>query len=185
MPPTDQIVIALFAAVASGLVVFLIMRHAQYKRAIALSREHSQELLALGRIHESKVQSALADERKANQLRMRDLERHWKDRLDAQSKLGLSVVLYPFVSTVAERSLFTRETKVEVGYKYQLLVQGLPCFEPHVVVVETAQHKEMNEETIELLKSKAVEFAQAAIEAKGGGAANIFSIAKAAVQRFK
>jgi hypothetical protein len=185
MPVSDQLLIVLFTALVSGTVVFFIMRDRQYKRIVAINQERRQELLMVGRINEGKVQSAIAEERKANQIRIRDLERHWQDRLESQSKLSLSVVLYPFVNTVAERGMFTRESKVEVGYKYQLLVQGLPCFEPHVVVVETTQHKEINEEMIDLLKSKAAEFAQAAVEAKGGFPGAIFSVAKAVAQRVR
>lgn len=181
-----QALIAFLVTLACAATLYGIMRNSQFKRVHELDRKHQHERADLSRVYERKLAEALNQERKANQLRMSDLERHWSDRLDAQNKLGLSVVLYPFVGTTSESSLFSKQSKVEIGYKYQLLVQGLPCFEPHVVVVETEQHKVINEEMVDLLKSKALQFTEAAIAAKGsGGISTVFSIAKAAIQRVK
>lgn len=116
---------------------------------------------------------------------LRKAEENFAERLREQSQSGLSVTVHPFVNTSKQKGLFTSETLVEVGYKYQLLIQGLPCFEPHTVVVETTREKEVNDETIELLKSKAVELAQLAASAKSGGLSAAFTIARAAVQRIK
>lgn len=186
MPTFPETMIAITSGITCTVLVIVLMRDLQQKRIVSISKEHHQEMAIIGRVYEQRLQTAVSDERKSNQLRMRDLERHWHDRLEAQSKLGLSVVLYPFVNTTGERGLFVRESKIEVGYKYQLHVQGLPCFEPHTIVVETTQHKEIREEMVEALKLKALQFAQTAIDAKASGGANmLFSIAKAVVSRAK
>ncbi len=94
--------------------------------------------------------------------------------------------MQPFVNTARVRGVFTKETLVEVGYKYQLLIQGLPCFEPHTVIVETTKEREVNDEKIELLRSKALEFAEIAAHTKSGGLPGVaVSIAKAVVRRIK
>ena len=166
-----------------------------------LARDHEQRMrVALDeakRIHSSEQReiksqleiSALQTQRdiqEKNAAALRLAEEQFNIRLKEQSQSTLSVTVHPFVNTSRQRGLLTSETLVEVGYKYQLLIQGLPCFEPHTVVVETTREKEVNDEAIELLKSKAVELAQLAASAKGGGlAGTAFSIAKAVVQRIK
>lgn len=88
------------------------------------------------------------------------------------------------MSTTTIRGIFSSESRIQIGYKYQLHVQGLPCFEPHSVVVEETVHKGVNDELLNVLQEKAVQLAQAAIEAKAGSAGKvIFSVAKVAIQR--
>lgn len=116
----------------------------------------------------------------------READEEFSIRLKEQNQSAFSVTVHPFVNINRQRGLFAKETLIEVGYKYQLLIQGLPCFEPHTIVVETTKEKEVNDETIELLKTKAVQLAELAANTKSGGTAStIFSIAKAAVQRMK
>ena len=80
-------------------------------------------------------------------------------------------MVHPFVNTEAQKGVFTKETKIEIGYKYQLFVQGLPCFEPHTMVLESTVQKEVDQQTLDFLKSKAEQAAEASVLVKGGGAA--------------
>lgn len=92
-------------------------------------------------------------------------------------------MVHPFVNTEGQKEIFTRETKVEIGYKYQLFVQGLPCFEPHTMVLESTTHKEVDQQMIELLKKKAEQAAEAAVLVKSGGTLKTaITIAKTALK---
>jgi hypothetical protein len=94
-----------------------------------------------------------------------------KERLDDYKANSLSVTVHPFVNTEADKGIFTRFTKVEVGYKYQLFVQGFPCFEPHTVVLEKTVHKEVDEKMLDILKQRAQGAAESAVNIPSGGAA--------------
>jgi hypothetical protein len=94
-----------------------------------------------------------------------------EQRIEEVKANGLSVVVHPFVNTEADKGIFIRSTKVEVGYKYQLFIQGFPCFEPHTVVLESTVHKEVDQQMLDLLKQKAEGAAEAAVQIPSGGAA--------------
>ena len=128
----------------------------------------------------------IEEERKRASLAQQEVEGRFEQRLQEQGQSARSVTAHPFVSTSTEKGIFSRETTVEIGYKYKLFVQGFPCFEPHSVVVESSVHKEVNEETLDMLKSRALDAAEAAIQIKSGGVASkVISIAKAAIKYAK
>lgn len=198
---TDSVPALLAAAAVGALLAALITLVWARSRALADQRAHIAQLDALraelGSLLRQEQEShraamsgmaathgeALQQQRTEAKQALVDAQSQYERRLAEQSESALSVSVHPFVNTEAEKSLFSKQVKVEVGYKYQLFVQGLPCFEPHSVVVESTTHKEVNEQTIELLKGKAVEAAEAAVQIKGGGvAARVISIAKAAVR---
>ena len=156
----------------------VVREQAQKEHGFELHKAKAEyELALLHTQHDMKAGQAVAE---------REAEENFVARLKEQGQSPLSVTVHPFVNTSRQRGLFAKETLIEVGYKYQLLIQGLPCFEPHTVIVETTKEKDVNDETIELLKTKAVQLAELAANTKSGGAAStIFSIAKAAVQRMK
>jgi len=136
---------------------------------------------------ENELKSAVRDTRQEERERSRqsldEAESRNETAIEELKKSALSVVVHPFVNTEGKKSLFTRETKVEIGYKYQLFVQGLPCFEPHAMVLESTIHKEVDERMIALLKEKAEKAAESAVLAGAGGTAKTaITIAKAALK---
>jgi hypothetical protein len=114
--------------------------------------------------HESR-QEYLIDQARTNERLLAE------QRVEEVKANGLSVVVHPFVNTEADKGIFIRSTKVEVGYKYQLFIQGFPCFEPHTVVLESTVHKEVDQQMLDLLKQKAEGAAEAAVQIPSGGAA--------------
>lgn len=120
---------------------------------------------------ERAVERAKLDERERARSSLQQAEQRFAQTLEDQKNSALSVVVHPFVNTEGQKGIFTRETKVEIGYKYQLFVQGLPCFEPHTMVLESTVHKEVDQKMLDLLKDKAEQAAEAAVLVKGGGVA--------------
>lgn len=147
-------------------------------------RVHSSELRELRSQQDLSLLRAQRDLQEQHAAALRKAEEQFSVRSKEQSQSALSVTIHPFVNVSRQRGLITSETVIELGYKYQLLIQGLPCFEPHTVVVETTKEKEVNDETIELLRSKVVEIAEIAAHAKGGSLGTVVSITKATVSGF-
>jgi len=173
-------------AVLAALIAYLLARSINSSRLLRLSSEKDAEIARLAQLHQSKLDNVTAAERQKHQQQLEQAEQRFRERLDDQFRNELSVTVYPFVNTRSERNWIFRETVIELGYKYQLLVRGLPCFEPHTVVVESKREKEVDEEMVEILKTKALQFAEAAIAAKGGAIpGKVISIAKTTVSRIK
>lgn len=107
-------------------------------------------------------------------------------KLKEQTESELSVTIHPFVNTQRKGTLFSKETEVEIGYKYQLFVRGVPCFDPHSVVIETSVEREVDASRLEMFKDKALELAEAVANVKSGGlAGKVITIAKTAVKVLK
>jgi UDP-glucose 6-dehydrogenase len=69
--------------------------------------------------------------------------------LESFRKNGLSVVTFPYKEEHGEDGFFSDERRAEVGYKYQVFVAGVPCFEAHKVVIDVFSKKQVNVEKIE------------------------------------
>lgn len=67
---------------------------------------------------------------------------------DAQKNKELSVQIIPWKEEIDSSTLFKNKKSVKVGYKHQLFSNGMPCFEPHVTVVEEITVDKLNEENI-------------------------------------
>ena len=110
-----------------------------------------------------------------------DQERRISNPTDA-----VTVTVYPFVKTKARRGWLSRGTSVDLGYKFQLFVQGVPCLAPCEVVVESTEHKEVDEELVGRLQANAFQIAEAAVHLPAaGGAAKAISIARTVVRAIK
>jgi hypothetical protein len=172
----------LFAALAGAALAALLVRARALEQLSEVRATYESKLTDLADRHAEAHKAQQA----THQVALQTVEDKFNSRLNEQGKSALSVTMHPFVNTARTRGVFTRETLIEIGYKYQLLIQGLPCFEPHTVVVETTKEREVNDETIELLRTKALGFAEIAAQAKSGGLPGVaVSIARAVVSRVK
>jgi len=66
---------------------------------------------------------------------------------DSESKKELSVQIIPWKEEIDSSTLFKNKKSIKVGYKHQLFSNGMPCFEPHITIVELTIDK-LNEENI-------------------------------------
>jgi hypothetical protein len=102
---------------------------------------------------------------------------------ELQNKL-FSVQISPFVRVTDVKELFSTKHEAEAGYQYQLLVNGIPAFQPHVIIERTETRKEVNEENIRELAGAAKQFANSAISMYLGGAPGQFAnLAPAVIKR--
>jgi hypothetical protein len=111
-----------------------------------------------------------------------------KERLRAeyelQSKL-FSVQISPLVKITEDKGLFSSEFKSEVGYQYQLLINGIPAFQPHVIVERLETRKEVNEENIRELMGAAKQIAEGAIDMYLGANGQFAKLALPVLKRIK
>lgn len=87
-----------------------------------------------------------------------------------RQKPVLSVQVRPYVSTVkSTRALVFDEFRSAVGFQYQLMVDGVPCFQPHIVIDEEQKEKSLNDERLNLLVSRATDVVRRELQwAKAG-----------------
>ena len=156
------------------------------RQAITKEQERGREALGLAEKRHAQIQNlrqAITEEQERGREALRLAEKRHEQIQKEEKTNALSVVVHPFVNTEAKKGVFSREIHAQIGYKYQLFIQGLPCFEPHTMVLESSVHKEVDKRTLEILTKKALQAAEAAIHIKSGGAAKVaITIAKALIK---
>lgn len=93
-----------------------------------------------------------------DEMAQREIEAEHKGRAiakmehEAQVK-AFSVEIRPYVKIEKDTGVIWDDHKSYTGYQYQLLVNGIPAFQPHVVIESSEEIKSVDKQTIsELLK---------------------------------
>jgi hypothetical protein len=71
-----------------------------------------------------------------------------KDEIRLGEKTDFEVQIFPWKEDVSSGMFHTRK-EINIGYKYQLFVKGMPCFEPHVQIHEKLVISQLNKENVE------------------------------------
>jgi hypothetical protein len=79
-----------------------------------------------------------------------------KAQIEEVKKHGLSVVCYPYDEERGDDGFITDDRFAEVGYKFQLFVDGIPCFEAHKVPIKTLHKKEVSFAKIAKIKEEVI-----------------------------
>jgi hypothetical protein len=101
---------------------------------------------------------------------------------ELQSKL-FSVKIVPYVSIAEVKGLIRNSYQTITGYQYQLLVNGIPAFAPHVVAEQTEVRKEINSHVERALIETAERAANGAIDLYLGGSTQFAKIAAPVLKR--
>lgn len=101
---------------------------------------------------------------------------------ELQSKL-FTVKISPYVCIREDRRLLGQQYETVSGYQYQLLVNGIPAFSPHVVAEQTETKKSINPEVERLLIQSAERAADAAITLYLGGNSQFAKLAEPILKR--
>jgi hypothetical protein len=112
------------------------------KEGVALGKSECEKdyLIEKTRL-ESDHRSALVEER---QSAAEDARNQLRVEIATQTKL-FSVAIFPYVMIETDKGLIWDDHKAIAGYQYQLLVNGIPAFEPHVVKIQETVIKEVND----------------------------------------
>lgn len=149
-----------------------------------LARSEHKYLLQIQALKDFHHQALLEsqNEARATQAKMlAEAEERFQKELVEVKKNDITVTVHPFVNTAKDEGLIFKDTRVEIGYKYQLFVKGLPCFAPHVEVTESSIQKEVNQESLKHLLERAEQLASAAVIAKTGPAGTLIEVGRASV----
>ena len=148
------------------------------------AREHIMELEQLGRerrlIDENHLAEIKQRVREAEDRGYEDGKRQAELRADEKAK-AFSVIVRPFIRKIRDDGFFKKHNKLEVGYQYQLQINGIPCFDPHVVIEQHYEEKEVNQEVIEKMTRLALEAAKTAVAIQAGPAGAFIPIADSPV----
>ena len=101
---------------------------------------------------------------------------------ELQTKL-FTVKICPYLRITEDKSIFNKKHELITGYQYQLLINGIPAFAPHVVPERTEIHSEINPELERMLLGVAEKAADAAINLYLGGNIQFARVAPAKVER--
>lgn len=88
-----------------------------------------------------------------------------KAEIEAQTK-AFSVLLRPYIKIEKNNGLIWSDHRSHTGYQYQLLINGIPAFQPHIFIEKTETIKSTDKETVKEL----IQLAQKSVE----GAINIY-----------
>lgn len=95
------------------------------------------------------------------------------------------VVVRPYVEIETEKGIIYDTHQSNAGYQYQLMINGIPVFQPHIIIENKETLKEVNQERLDKLLAVAEELASQAIHAQlpTGKAKKLLTIGKAIVSR--
>ncbi|HDZ57244.1 MAG TPA: hypothetical protein ENI17_12740 [Pseudomonas xinjiangensis] len=104
---------------------------------------------------------------------------------ESQSK-AFGVSIKPYVLIEKSNGLLWNDSKAQVGYLYQLLVNGIPAFQPHIVIEKTEIDRQANQQNIDKLVELATRFADGAVRTYlGGSSGAMLEIGEPIVQEVK
>lgn len=109
-----------------------------------------------------------------------------RERLRAEYELQIklfSVKISPYVKITEDKGLFGDKYETVAGYQYQLLVNGIPAFSPHVVPERIETKKAINEELEHMLIRTAQQAAETAIQLYLGGSPQFAKLAPILIER--
>jgi hypothetical protein len=91
------------------------------------------------------LQEKISDREK----KIHDSESAFREELELARRNGLSVTTYPYEEQMGDDGLITDDRRAEIGYKFQLFINGVPCFEAHKVPIQILHKKEVRVEKIQ------------------------------------
>lgn len=134
----------------------------------ALFKQHAAELTKYRSEHRSILE---VQENEAREKLRATEEKAFNDGI-RQSELrssnysaGFTVQVRPYVAKIKKSNLLFDDMYSAVGFQYQLLVNGIPCFQPHVVIEQEYEETEVNDERLKFLTEQAIKVAQLALQA--------------------
>ena len=112
----------------------------------------------------------------------RDTRERTRAEFELQAKL-FDVNVRPYLKVDKVKGLLKDEEVIEAGYQYQLLVNGIPAFQPSVIIEETRRSSKVNEENLNALLQVAERAAKTAVELYLGAGASAAKLGPAIIRR--
>lgn len=148
-----------------------------YKELLrARDQSHTDELTNRRKLHEKEVSDLWERDRDQNAKLRRDIEAAEEKgfqkamQIENEKLKAFSVDIRPYIKQTDKKYSVWKNFDLEIGFQYQLLVNGIPCFEPHKVIEQRRTEKQVDPDAITDL---AVQVAKAAIQLYAGPAASM------------
>lgn len=103
---------------------------------------------------------------------------------ELQAKL-FSVKISPYVQLLTDKGVIYDTYEAKAGYQYQLLVNGIPAFQPHVIVERHERVKEINEAVKSTFLSLAKTCAEAAVTTYLGASPQFAKLAPVIIEQIE
>lgn len=103
---------------------------------------------------------------------------------ELQAKL-FSVKISPYVQLLTDKGVIYDSYEAKAGYQYQLLVNGIPAFQPHVVVERHEKIKEIDQAVKSTFLSLAKTCAEAAVMTYLGASSQFAKLAPEIVEHIE
>lgn len=103
----------------------------------------------------------LSNEKVINELKEKfriEKDKEYKKGVEEGIKSSLiEIQITPFKNIKSEKGFFKNTDSLEIGYSYRLFSNGIPCLDPHNVLVEKIQKSEINDQNIKIVIDKLTE----------------------------
>ena len=100
-----------------------------------------------------------------------------KMEIETQVKaFGIKISPYLKIVKQSEWGGMVKNYKSEMGYQYQLMVNGIPAFSPHIVIERAEEYKEIDEKRIELFSDIALKLSLNVAQIYSGAAQGAVTI---------
>ena len=138
-------------------------------RALGNSEREKEHIEQMTRLYEEYTKKT----RETVDIATTSAQERLRAEYELQTKL-FSVKISPHVLVTEDNGMFSSSCRTEIGYQYQLLVNGIPAFQPHIVIECSEDRKEVNEESIKQLTNAAQQIASGAIDTYLGATGGAF-----------
>ena len=142
--------------------------------------------------HELEAAMQLADQRNEFAVRLQaekeqaaaEAREKQRAEYELQAKL-FSVKISPYVQLLIDKGVIYDTYEAKAGYQYQLLVNGIPAFQPHVVVERHEKVKEIDQAVKNTFLSLARTCAEAAVTTYLGASPQFAKLAPEVVEQIE
>lgn len=115
---------------------------------VELEKRTIQELADLKLKHEKEINNLKEKNRETN------LDEYNKGFENGVKQSAIDVQITPIKKVIDDKGMFSTKKSIQLGYSYRLFSHGIPCLEPHEVIVESISSSELNEENIKIAIEK-------------------------------
>lgn len=140
--------------------------------------------------HELNISMRLSEQRsELNTMRQAELEQattEAKNRLRAEYELQtklFSIKISPYVQLLTDNGIFKNTHEAKLGYQYQLLVNGIPAFQPHVFVESHEKIEQIDQQVRDRLLATAQMCAEAAVTTYLGASSQFAKLAPGVINQ--
>ncbi|MFO1385311.1 MAG: hypothetical protein U1F55_03865 [Chitinivorax sp.] len=142
--------------------------------------------------HELETVMLLADQRNEFAIRLQaekeQVAAEARDRQRAEYELQaklFSVKISPYVQLLTDKGLIYDTYEAKAGYQYQLLVNGIPAFQPHIVVERHEKVQEIDQAIKNTFLSLAKTCAEAAVTTYLGASPQFAKLAPEVIEQIE